>query len=71
MIPAEILEEAGRFWSWFIENERFLREAYDEGDADGLDKLLSPRVRQVAKGLGWEMGPYSLPSHTLVLWWAK
>jgi hypothetical protein len=63
MIPAEI--EA--FWEWFVANERFLRQAYDGGDVDGLDNLLSPRMRQVAKGLGWEMGPYSLPNHTLVL----
>lgn len=67
MIPAEIREAAERFWDWFVDNERFVREAYDGGDLNRLDMLLSPSVRQVAKGLGWEMGPYSLPNHTLVL----
>ena len=55
------------FWNWFRVNEAALREAYDEGEVERLDALISGRVGALASGIGWEMGPYSLPDHGFVI----
>lgn len=55
------------FWSWFAANEERLRRAYDCGDTDCLDVLLSPPLRDLAPDLGWEIGPYALPEYSFVL----
>lgn len=56
-----------KFWDWFRANETALRVAYDEGDFDRLDALVSGRVDALTIDIGWEMGPYALPDHSFVL----
>lgn len=55
------------FWNWFRANETVLRKAYDEGEVECLDALISARVDALDSGLGWEMGPYSLPDYAFVI----
>lgn len=55
------------FWQWFVHHEAQTRSAYDRGDIEQLDALLSNRVADVADGSGWEVGPYALPGYSLVL----
>ena len=55
------------FWEWFGANEARFREAYDDGDVESLDALISREVDALAIGIGWEMGPHSLPDHSFVL----
>jgi hypothetical protein len=55
------------FWRWFEDHEAKIRSAYDRGDVQALDALLSDRVAEIADGSGWEVGPYALPGYSLVL----
>jgi len=55
------------FWRWFETHEHQVRDAYDSQNTDWLDAELSGRVARLARGTAWEIGPYSLPDHTLVL----
>jgi hypothetical protein len=59
--------EPHSFWTWFQENEASIRRAYETGDGDALDALLSKRVAEAAGGAGWEIGPYALPLNALVI----
>jgi hypothetical protein len=55
------------FWVWFSRVETKLRKAYEEGDIDRLEALISGRLDALASGIGWEMGPYALPHHSFVI----
>lgn len=56
------------FWDWFRVNEAAIRAAYDQGEVQRLDTLISEKVDALAaSGIGWEIGPYFLPDHSFVL----
>jgi hypothetical protein len=55
------------FWEWFQANEGRIARAYENGDLEVLDSMLSDRVAQSAGGAGWEIGPYALPLNALVI----
>lgn len=55
------------FWDWFRANETAIHAAYDQGEVERLDTLISERVDALASGIGWEIGPYFLPDHSFVL----
>jgi hypothetical protein len=56
-----------KFWDWFRANETALHVAYDEGNFDRLDALISGRVEALTIDIDWEMGPYALPYHSFVI----
>jgi len=60
-------DRADKFWQWFAAHDQEVRTAYDSHNIDWLDAELSARVRGIAPGANWEIGPYALPDHALVL----
>lgn len=61
------MDTSQAFWSWFQLNEQRIAHAYDAGDSNMLEDLLSERVALAAFGAGWEIGPYALPLNAFVV----
>lgn len=55
------------FWNWFASAADRIRSAYHGNDQKWLDTNITPRVRQIADQLNWEIGPYHAPDDTFVL----
>src|SRR6266478_5623132 len=60
-------DRVDEFWRWFVAHDIDVREAYESLNTFWLDSELSARVKRIAKGTSWEIGPYSLPDNALVL----
>lgn len=60
-------DPVNEFWRWFEAHDKEVRAAYESGNTVWLDAQLSARVRHIAPGTNWEIGPYSLPDNALVL----
>ena len=60
-------DRVDKFWQWFAAHEQDVRTAYDSHNIDWLNAELSAKVKAIAPGTNWEIGPYALPDHALVL----
>jgi len=60
-------DRVDEFWQWFAAHDKEVRTAYESLNTDWLDTELSARVKGIAPGTNWEIGPYALPDQALVL----
>jgi hypothetical protein len=60
-------DRVDEFWRWFVAHDMDVREAYEALNSNWLDAELSARVKRIARGASWEIGPYSPPDNALVL----
>jgi hypothetical protein len=60
-------DAAEMFWAWFIQNEATIRAAYKDQDTQRLEDLIKEPLQNYLPGVGWEIGPYALPDHALVI----
>jgi hypothetical protein len=61
-----MIEAIDEFWSWFGANAAAMTNACRENQSQFLDAEITPRIRRIADGLGWEIGPYAYPDEALV-----